>query len=375
MRLPTLALIAALTSSAAAHAQTRPAASEQVEQQLEQQRAAERSRVLMEADALPALPPQGVRAVLTLGVNDGGDLTATLGEHGAGEASVKLTDWPGVTTVSGNAAAAAGDPATQGRLAHMRFDRPGEVVEQTEVLATAFSLQIVRDAETLDGVRSVSLLQAPQMADNPDAVITLRVTDSSAAGAPGRGQAEALTARSFVELRRKYPNEVQRYLRPLFADLGAAILLDPDPKSAWQVLGPLAADDPAADRKVSAVLAALDADDFAARTRARRTLADLGQPAAVALSKWKAPFASAEQRAAVDAFLAAYRPLPPAQVERLRGDKKFLFDVFAGEDQTLSALALIQLRKATGEALPFDESLDGPARAKAIADLRDRVQP
>ena len=331
---------------------------------LKQSRAAEQFGRLLEANALPALPPGPVLKVLTLAVNDAGDLAATIAPTGAGPSSIAVTGWPGITTVSNEGGRSGG------RLAHARFDQPGAVVESTEVLSTPFSLQIVREVETLEGVRSVTLLQAPAMADNPEAVISLRVSDTAD---PADGRTEPMTARSYVELRRKYPDKSRDLLRPIFADLGAAPLLDPDAKSSWQVFAPGAADDPAVQKKLAAVLAELDADDFKTRTLARQKLADLGQPAAVALMRRDKPLASAEQRAAVEAFLATYRPLPPAEVQRLRGDRTFLLEVFAGEDRTLSALALGQLRKITGKQLPFDEALEGEARAKAVARVRAEV--
>lgn len=331
---------------------------------LKQSRAAEQFGRLLEANALPALPPGPVTKVLALAVNDAGDLAATIAPTGVGPSSIAVKGWPGITTVSNQGGRFGG------RLAHARFDRPGAVVESTEVLGTPFSLQIVREVETLDGVRSVTLLQAPAMADDPGAVISLRVSDTAD---PADGRAEPLTARSFVELRRKYPDKTRDLLRPIFTDLGAARLLDPDAKSAWQVLAPGAADDPAVQKKLAAVLAELDADDFKTRTLARRKLADLGQPAAVALMRRDKPPASAEQRAAVEAFLATYRPLPAAEAQRLRGDRTFLREVFAGEDRTLSGLALGRLRKITGKELPFDEALEGEARAKAVARVRAEV--
>ena len=246
------------------------------------------------------------------------------------------------------------------------------MVEQTEVLATPFSLQIVREVETLDGVRSATLLQSPAMADNPEAVISLRVTDTTG-GEPERP--EPLTARSFAELRRKYPRQVRDALRPIFSDLGAAALLDPDAREAWQVLAPLAPADAAVEKTLAAVLSRLDADSFAGRQKARRDLADLGQPAAVALMRRTEPFASAEQRAAVEAFLAGYRPLTADELKRRRQDVAFLLDVLGSEDRAVSHLALQQLRTLTGKPLPLNESLDGEAREQALAAVRSQFLP
>ena len=326
-----------------------------------------------ELDLEPRLPAGPVASVLAVRA-DGDDLafdldTAPVRAMG-GQASAAFTDWPGFAKVQsfGNV---AGD---FGQLLHRRFDLPDASVEQTHVIVNPVQAQVAREREGADSSTSVLFMQSA-LGDDPETVASLRVQVLDDATGASRVDLD-LKAPSFAAMRRDHPDEVRRWLGPVFADLGASAVLGAGGREAWQVLAADAPADAAVGRRVDAVLAGLDADDFAGREAARAELSELGEPAAVELMRREragtAEYASAEQRGAVKAFLAEYRPLPADRADALRDDPTFLLDAMLAEDAALRGIAADRLRAVTGTPFEFDPSAEGDAlrasvdRARAV---------
>ena len=235
--------------------------------------------------------------------------------------------------------------------------------------------QVAVEEERAGGSRSVLLMQSA-LGDDPEAVVTLRVQEIDEASGAATTDL-TLAAPSFAALRRDHPAEVRRWLAPTFADLGASAALGAGGTEAWQVLAADAPPDPAAERAVDAALAGLDADAFADREAARAALDALGQPAAVVLMRrereGRADYASAEQRGAVRAFLAEYRPLPSDRADALRDDPAFLLDAMLADDPALRRLAADRLRAVSGRAFEFDAGAEGDALQHSVARVRSAV--
>src|ERR1043166_1505344 len=136
-----------------------------------------------------------------------------------------------------------------------------------------------------------------------------------------------------VDLRRKYPREVARYLEPIFRDFKQeSVLARVDPKLAWQVFAPAYVPPPELAAKVKALAVKLDAENFADREAASRELAAMGAPAAMALTRLGRANMSDEQLSRIDVLTAPYKPLPDDQVAKLRNDRFFLLDCLAADD-------------------------------------------
>jgi hypothetical protein len=254
---------------------------------------------------------------------------------------------------------------------------PGAGDVFTTVSAVGGRLNVSRDAEANDVVWNIQLIQDPpppagtQPDEDPVRLLIHRTGPANANDLDLK-----LSAKSFVELRRKNPREVNQYFRPIIRDLKqeAAVFGVPAPV-AWQVLGTNYQPDAQMAQRVSAIVAKLDADNFRERENALDELKKLGQPAAIVLSGMDRSKLSLQQSSGVESFLAEFAPLAPSESERLVNDKDFLIDVLYNDDPTLQKLALGRLSKLTGRKLQLDPNLDDAARADAIAKLRDELMP
>ena len=217
---------------------------------------------------------------------------------------------------------------------------------------------------------------------NPDlpggVAVQLWVTRSgtgTAAGAGGAGPlALARTAADFPALARAHPGEVERHVRPLFARLGQEQVFAPDPAVVRQVLADQWPIDPAAARRVAAVLPDADHADYRVRERAVEQLVALGRPGASVLLRLDRTGFSAARNLAVDRALAGQSRLPPTESARLRADVGFLADCLYSDDAAVRDAALQQLRASTGRPdLQVDPAAAPAARFAAVRAIRARL--
>jgi hypothetical protein len=211
---------------------------------------------------------------------------------------------------------------------------------------------LMLDCDSGVGERSdyVQLIQDPppsidaaEGGNDPASRVRLIVQVSSAEDA---GTTLTRSAASFVDLRRTYPTDVNRLIRPLARDLGVEDrMFAVDPLSAWQVLGADAPSDTKTEDSVKKVLTDLDAQDFKQRLAAQRRLEEMGEPAALALYRLDRSKLSPEAAGAIESFLAGYHPLTDAEAAKLGHDPDFLLDVLFCDDPELRRLAAGRLEK------------------------------
>ena len=183
-----------------------------------------------------------------------------------------------------------------------------------------------------------------------------------------------LTADNVVELRRKYPAEVAKYVDPMFRALHQdALLAHVDPKLAWQVFANAFTPTSDLTTRVKAIVKKLDADSFQTREAASRELESVGQPAALLLMHQPRQGLSDEQTSRIDAFLSHFKTVPDPEAARLRKDRDFLIDCLMCDDQTIRKLALAELQQVTGQAIAFDITADAPHRQAAADKLRQSI--
>jgi len=183
-----------------------------------------------------------------------------------------------------------------------------------------------------------------------------------------------LSAANILELRRKYPLEVAKYVEPIFRDLHQeAILGQVDPKLAWEVFAPLFTPPPDLHSKVSALIKKLDADSFPDREAASAELQKLGPAAAMVLMRTPRAGMSDEQTTRIDALVASYKPVSEDEAIKLRKDKFFLMDCLYCDDLQIRQWALAELQKSLGHAVAFDVSMPTEQRQAAVSQLRTQV--
>ncbi len=377
----------ASSSLGTARAQTRPATAPSPT--LAALQASERDELLksLPATALPLAPLADVADV----GRDGDHLRVrTALAPTPGPCRIAVAGLPGYFTVMNTALHARGGPPLAAGV-HVpdgflfewyRFDLPGITDQATTVQVLPVNVQLVRVTETPDGGGSQVQLTEQRRTPSPDAVadgsaepaVRLKVTYSAGRGdAPVPAQVEC-TAASFAALCRERPAEVARYLEPLLRDLHAdAAALPVDLPLAYQVFAADVVVDPAVAEQVRTLVAGLDADEPHDRDTAGRQLDAMGPVAAAAVARIDPATLSPEQRARTAVLLRRARPLDAAAVARLAGDVDYLLDCLNADDPFVVGAALDRLRTVTGQDVPFDRSLTGPARRDAVWSLRQRL--
>lgn len=345
----------------------------------EQEKQLDIAQAEREVSSLPRVRVQSIRQLVQFSVD--ADLLAarTTLSPVDGEVRVITPDLPGIVRLRVLDLPAVEDPSTGRNFTFIHDDmtQPGTVRAITHVASIAGRLMFARDTQGDNTRSSVQLIQDPPgTAVRPDEQpvrLSIRVTDE-AVGAP---QVDlTLAAQSFTDLRRKYPRELETYLRPLLRDFSQdQSIFAVDPRVAWQVLGEHYQPDRHVLAQVNSSLVNLDADDFREREAAMNQLRQIGQPAALVLQHMTRSNFSAEQNSGVDAFLAEYLQLKAADISRLRSSAEFLLDTLACEDAALRRLALEQLKLVLDEPVEFD--LDGAAEARAtqLRKLRESISP
>jgi hypothetical protein len=279
---------------------------------------------------------------------------------------------PGLTRVT---VAPAGDtndaPLHHFRLENIDYTVPNMVSLNTGVVqAVPGRLDLTQDYNQLeDEVYSVHLIQNLVELVEGEPRVTLHVQVTTPPGV--RLQ---LAADNIVELRRKYPAEVAKYLDPIFRTLSQdGLLAKVDPKLAWQVFG----DDykPSAEltANVQALVKKLDAESYQDREAASKALEALGQPAALAVKRMDRQSLTEEQVGRIDAFLAHFKPTNDVDAKRLRSDRDFLLDCLFADDDQIRRLAHAELEKVVGRPVPFDVTAPPAQRLESIKALRATI--
>ncbi len=249
---------------------------------------------------------------------------------------------------------------------------PDGIVVLTMVFAIPNHLQISRDEDRGDERSNVQLIQSGQDAANGEDHVKLYINVTRRNGQTIENQ--KLSAANILELRRKYPLELARYVEPIFRDLHQeAVLGEVDSKLAWQVFAPLYHPDAALEARVGSLVRQLDADDFAGREAASRQLQRLCPPAAVVLMRMDRTGMSDEEQTRIDAVIAPYKPLSDVEATKLCTNKFFLSDCLYCDDIQIRRWALGQLQQTLGHAVAFDVNASHAARVQAVGDLRQSL--
>jgi hypothetical protein len=193
---------------------------------------------------------------------------------------------------------------------------------------------------------------------------------------PGKAVNEAFTAASLYDLRRKYPDEYERFLRPMMRGFKEeSVGFGVDSRTAWQVLSDTWKPSTDLPAKVEAIIVRLNADDYSARAAAQKDLEQLGEPAALYLMATPHTDLTPEQAARLAGFIAPYHPLDDAQIARFRKDENFLLDCLFNDDPAVREAALGRLRQMTGQNVPLDPDQSPQERIESIRRLRDQLVP
>jgi hypothetical protein len=344
----------------------------------EQEKQLERQRAELEATALPRAAVGDVEKLVRFWLDEDGRLAAQTSITPVdGEVRVVNGALAGIARIRVHDLQAVGDNSV-GRnfhLVYQDFTQPGSLIAFTHVSGMAGRLNVARDSESDAMHAQVELIQDPigTPAEPDKGPVRLRVTITNNGDDPAAQRDNVnldLSAASFVELRQRYPREVEQYFRPILREFGQDHrIFAVDERVAWQVLGTDVAHDAKATQQVKAVLAQFDSDDFRTREAALGELKKLGQPAALVLARMDRSNLSPEQAAGVDEFLAEYLPLSKEDVARLKTSPDFLLDTLASEDPTLRKLALGQLKQVTN-SFDFDPDASHEVRAAQLQKLR-----
>lgn len=184
-----------------------------------------------------------------------------------------------------------------------------------------------------------------------------------------------LSAGSFDELLRRHAAPAAKYLAPVFRDFGQeAAVFGVDARVAWQLFPDAVEADEALASKVLSLVERLDGDDFRRRETATAELEALGGPAVLVLGELDREALTAEQNTRIDAFLAGYQRLDPAEVAALLDDPQFLLRCFTYcEVPPARAAAVRALERVLGRTPDLDPADDLPARARAADRVRDAL--
>ena len=255
------------------------------------------------------------------------------------------------------------------QMEYFLLHAPGIVFIHDEFLSDPDLLNISEDLDYNDGsARSVQLVQAA--ADGPQAV-KLYVQDFPP-NDQGKLTKFELAAPSVTSMCWQNPRQTNDYLRPIFRRLDQeAAVFAVSRRAAWQVVAADDHPDPDTVAATNAIIANLGAESFSQRERAAADLRKLGQAAAIYLMNDPPANLSLEQEMRVDLFLVPYRPLSPADAQRLANDKTFLIDCLYNNDPALRRLIVNRLENITGRHIDFHPPPQSPDAA--VAALFDQL--
>lgn len=234
------------------------------------------------------------------------------------------------------------------------------------------------------------------------------------------GEMINVEAGDLATLRKEFPHEVNRYLRPMFRELGAD-LFQISPATARQVLfsAEVEADtalptpgastqpsvnlpatrpsatrpvttqpvtqpaiDPALAAQVGRLLKEFDSPVFRQREMAAEQLTQLGPRGIAAILRVDRKTLSPQQALLVDALVAVANPLSAEQARRLRSDLHFLIDCLYMPNKTVRSAAADRLMELTpkgksrlAEALALEPKTAVANLSVVIEKLREEIAP
>jgi hypothetical protein len=199
------------------------------------------------------------------------------------------------------------------------------------------------------------------------------------------GERVSVEANDFTTLRKEYPHEVNRHLRPLLRRLGSDVL-DVQPAAARQVLAEEAGPAPVApadfEQQVQTLLGKLNSPRWSDRESAARELKGLGPRAAALLAKIDPKDLSAQQRVSVGVIVSDAKPLPDDEARKLRNDVHFLVDCLYLPESDVRESAIRRLQAVTrvdvakfARVSAANLRADPDAAGEAIEALREQLVP
>ncbi len=338
---------------------------------LAEAKAREKARSSNDLAGQPVIEARSVQEILKLSIENN-DLQLNTSIKPTESAIVRVPHLAGLAHVKFLGNAEAGKPIV---IVHYDFEIrdytvPDAISSYTSASYAAGTLTLSQMWERLDDETStVQLFQRPvqQGVDDPHVSLYVQITSDPPTELN-------LTAANVIELRRKYPAEVAKYVDPIFKALHQdALLARVDPRLAWQVFQDSFVPTPELSEKVKSLVSRLDADRFQDRQAASRDLESLGEGAALLLMRMDRKGLSDEQLSRIDALIAKFKIETDDHVTLLRRDCDFLIDCLYSDDPAIRAAALAQLRAVTGHPIEFDASADPAQRQTAIDKLRETI--
>ncbi|HZZ44974.1 MAG TPA: hypothetical protein VFE58_18705 [Tepidisphaeraceae bacterium] len=258
------------------------------------------------------------------------------------------------------------------------FRDPNCIYRLTEVLAEPGRVQIAGSVEFLgESSCSVDLIDTEDRLNDAggkdDAQISFHVQASDTDG--NETHKIELTATDLRTLQRKYPAEVNEFVRPILRELDAESLLQVDPKLAWEIFAPDSHPAKELTETVNALLPKLDATDFAQREQSAESLKKLGPPAAVVLFQLDRNKLTPEQNSRIDDILTDYPQLKPEQLQHMAQDPSFLLNAMDSDELDLRRVALQHLTQILGHSIAFDPAAPPETRLEMLDKLRKQLTP
>ena len=349
-----------------------PAAAQEAEPApptLEQVKAKDMAQSIAEIAALPVHKADKVADVIDIQLKNKLLHIRTSLPASLEQVRIQAPGLSGITTMRLSDVTTSGNPIVTFTLENVDYNTTEGISLNTSVYYTPVHLNISQDLVTIDDqTNSVQLIQATGALGEGQPQVTLHVQVTG-----DEPVSLQIQAANMIELRSTHPAEVAKYVDPIFKTLRQEGLLAVDSKLAWQVFADAFQPSDDLTSTLKAILARLNAEKFADREAASAELEQLGQPAALALMRWERRGLNDEQLGRIDAFLASFRLIDEAEIERRRKDPDFLLDCLYSEDAAIRRRALEELRKVTDKNVAFDIEAEPEQRLEAIARLRDSL--
>jgi hypothetical protein len=269
---------------------------------------------------------------------------------------------PGEAVVPDELLFTAADYSKPGQITSLSLSQSGSVIFSLSQTQTAPSgsrtIQfLIQKVPSLPGGGGVTLIvnESGFRPDLPHSSLTLGATDCA----------------TFL---RRHPRAVGQYLMPLLAELGQDGVFAPDPLLAMQVFPEHFSPDPAASRRVEAILPALDAGNYHRRDDALAQLRQMGKDAAKVMVFLDRSTFTPEQNARIDQALTPAGLIPRAEADRLRRDREFLLNCLYCDDPITRRSALAEIKSLTGRSFELPENLSPSERIAAINELRAKLE-
>jgi hypothetical protein len=176
--------------------------------------------------------------------------------------------------------------------------------------------------------------------------------------------------KDFATLRRRHPQEVEQWMRPVLHWLQQDAIFAPDVNEAWQVLEQEWPVSEPTRQAVARLLPELNAERSSVRNHAADELAALGREGASAILRLKRSQLTLEQNVRLDEVIARFDRVSADAATRMGRSPDFLLDCEYCPDATVRSLATERLGKMLGHRVVLD-----PADADAVEKLRQQFHP